>query len=1373
MKQDRKIGVPQAAVLGAALVLFLVWLVPNFARLVQTQNGAIRLGLATLFSFLILFRRRPKVAEPSLPRWTVLLSAAIGLPMAILGIVFDVHQVAWLGLVMVLFACLQWSLPRDFSRDVLRAVFLLYWAHPIPGQVFGPLQLAMQYASVNGTEWFLHMTNYRAWADGLILRTGFAAYEVPAWCSGMRTATTVFLLGLGVGILKRFKWYECLVVTVLAVIQALVMNVLRISAMVFFTPRIGNWTGIDFLHDTAGFIVILTVFIVYLEVSLWQDAKRRRTALRRELDVERLKALTELPPFWSSVVRHKRAAVIIVVILLLAAGLAFKSRRYHRAEMLRGVAAGLYQGGDVDNALRAAAIVRDLRPDDTDWHMTIIRMLLVGGRYQLVLEELVTVPKGTERRAVEKQILKAYALMALGEMKVAADIVMTLPRRQKEADPRVAMILAEMGFEANDPDSVAEHVTVASRWAPNTSRIRALYPYLRRYRKWDGIADSDLQVPYAEPVEALSAMEAYMNLNQGPVVASMVLRAVREWPEDPRVLEPLFFMALKRADTRWEDRFAAHLFRTANAIEDPVVLHKLADKCFQLSRPDLAWFLVRRISSIDPTSPLLSMIAARHGNQWFSFRKRRLGLSAAQSVDTIDLKPFFLLGRSLPGWQDLCRDVPLGAEMSVADAVSVRRKFLDKALEEFESRAAVNTLTLPMHYECVLALEVAGRAGDAREWLLRIAEAYPDEREKCRISLSEIYERSGDWQNVYETLRTYHAHPNAQLSPLVRLCRAQLNLRLGPASIFVAREAVRLFPRSTQAATVLATALTRYDSPEEALFSLTRPLARKQRDLHVIEAEALFKTKRFAELESFTHSALLPRIPVPTSMRQPLFLPPAELSVVWHWRATFSDQAVAAHARDLEKIRGITTSPFLLRMGKLWLQCYESGCDAEWAEMDKWLACGRDRIEKAVALHQLTILLCWKRRFVEARNVIGVAVKLFPESPVLWRTLVSLSGGDLEVVAAARHCCPDDPEIWLAEIVLKTAHVTGEDYSPRRKGEWPEEKLVQVISSATSPAPRYSPAAVLRAGEYLFRCGMKRAAILAAKDAIKRARGLLPAYVFGIRCALDAQDRDWALECTQQAIMLSVHPRTLFYEKLVQLKTTDATVDADAAMVDALKQLRKADPNNPLWAQMLGYVRFQRGGPEIVDALDEMQYALQAGATNRVPFLVGAEAARMSGNIARAVKLLQMGLARYPDDLAMLNNLAYALAFNPERVAEAEEILPILLERGKGDPRIMDTIAVVYLRTGRLSEAKGIATGLLDQLEAGSPAWFRVSMRKAEIALAEDRPSEAVTIIRDSLKVSRSVPDEDVLAASELLAKSELREIEKKAADEKTSPTTD
>ena len=1351
---------PRSVVLVCTVLLLVAWVAVHLRVLFASQNGLIRFVLTGLFSLLIILRRKPSAAgqAPSEERVTRVPSArrslAIGIAatlVAVSGMILPVGQMEWLGLLLLVFACLKWSLPDKYSKDIALALLLLYWAHPLPSRVFGPMELSMQKLSVNGTEWLLYGLDVRVWADGLVLRTGFNTYEVPAWCSGMRTATTVFLLALGLGILKRFRMIECLLIVVAALAQGLILNILRIAAMVVLSPQLKDTSALEFLHNSTGIVVTLAVFLVYLEIRFYERRKQDKALTEQELTPTELRRRTDRPHVWNTIRRCGVAWVLVVLSVITVLWLVYCHRRGHRLQVIREIAVCARNAGNLADAQLAAGEALALDPYDNGWKLTVCRILLLSRKYDDVLALLKDISDENGTRTVEKNVLEAYALMALDRMDEAAVIVTTLPDSVKHNNPRVAMILAEMAFHANEPEAVARSVVIAARWPPNTDRIRELYPFLRTHRKWSAIVESDTRAPFLRSSPAFSAIEAYMNLNSAPDVARMLLRASVFWPGDSRILEPLFFMAIRRVDGEWETRFDEHLVRCVNRISDVDYLYGMFDKCFQLARPDLAWVVHRRIQAVDASHPGLLMSAVRYGDVWFSFRRRRLGLSSPSVDDRIDLKPLYRIGQALNSWHALCEEVPLGDELAVYNTIAVRRSLLTRALEEFRKRdeptqsgdmpagAAESRLSLMMRYAYAEALEMAGDLDGASSELEGIAADNVREEDRVRIKRSEIFERQADWQRVYEILRGYAEVESPGLDAILRLSEACDKLQLSIASLYAAREAHRQFPNSSRALGVLAGRLIESNAPEDALHLLGRPRTRHQRKIDMLEARALFKTGRFSETRSFCRSVLLPRPTKSGEIAQGLVLSPAELTTLWHHVFTPGPDGYARHAEILRRNLAGATSPFLQDMIRLWLQCYENGCEGASADIDLWTACGRDRIEKATALNQLTLLLLNSERPADARSAAGRAVEFFPECPKLWHVFISLTNADSDVIAEARRSCPEDSEIWLASIVAGTSR------SP--VDEWALDEVTRAVGSGTVTA-----AAMTRASEYLLRKGFKEAAVVAARDATSRARGLLPAYVQGIRCALTERDKDWALSSTEKAIDASQHPIPAFYRKLVDLKSSHEPIDTDFEMVSALKHLRRDDPDNIRWAQMLGYVRFKRGGWEIVDALAQMTVAIQGGATNSMPYIIAAEAARLLDNHDRSVAILRRGLELCPESPAMLNNLIYSLSLLPDHAEESVALLPSLMERGGDNPRFQDTAAAVYLRAGYYKKARESVSRVLEKSEVGSVLWFRSHVRLAELARAAGDIDLAITTLESAMTAVSATVDEDLTNANRLLS---------------------
>ena len=1306
-------------------------------------------------------------------------------------------------MLLLLFSGLAWSLPPSFARDIPLAILVLYWINPLPSHLFGLLRIWMQAASVTGSEWILHIFNVRVWGDGLVLRTGVYVFEVPAWCSGMRTATTVFILSLALGILRRMRAHEITIFVIWSLFHALLLNIIRICIMIFFAPHTHAADGLEFLHNSAGIVVIGGVLIVYLEMLYLEHRKQWQHHIKTEINQSHFENISEYPPFWKRILKHRRILIWAAVAAAVVITLIIRSRPYHRAMMIGDVVTELRDRGDLINAQRGALVVSKMIPDDIRWKFTSIRLKMISGRHQQVVDELESLRDLPPQYRTVRQVLLAYSLMYLGRIDEAAAIVEKLPDDIRNSDPRVAMIMAEMALRGGDSDAVAVHVITASAWAPNVGRIRNLYPYLHIHRQWQAMVDSDIKVPYNDPVQAFSILEAYMQLDRVPRVADITLQSVSRWPLDMRALEPLYFMAIKRGNATWENRFAEHLLRCTAACNNPDVLYETIYKCFALSRPDLAWAVFEHIRNIDPQHPTIYMIPAKYGHKWFVFRKRRLGIPATQPSETINLKPFFILGHYLPQWKDILSPIPYGEELSESNPTPARKQFLKKAITLFENKSktaqAGNSsepaLTLDMQYLYALALEMNARIDLAKKQLQNIVEQYPAEKDNVRIMLSEIYERKGDWINVYENLRTYltpdkhdsissgdlssikltwpptefetASAENVHLKPLLRLIKSQLKLKMRLSALHTARETVRLFPYSAQAVELLAQAQLELGDAESTLKLLEQPRLHDIRNLDIIEAEALFKTERFKEISPFCRSAMLPQLRIPPDTIQQTSLPPAELSLLWHRVSIPSEEQFRQNAEHLRSNLS-TASPGLRKMLSLWIKGYEQHCSGESASLQLWFDCGRDPLERATSLNQLTLLLCREELYSEAKLAARKAVTALPNEPILWRILISLSDTVNDTVERARQSCPDDPELWLAELVFKThpdtrsTEVRGQGSevgSQQTKNQKTKNQstndqklwLSKTISEAIDK--QMPPATLTRAGEYLWRSGMRPEAVRLARNITGRARGLLPAYIFTMRCALYEKDEKWALQCTKEAIQSALQPLPEFYENLVNLKVADGKIDTEPDMVNALRNLRKTDPDNPAWAQMLGYIRFQRGGWEIVDAMFQMQSAINNGATNPVPYLIASEASRLLRNYDRAIDILHQGLKHNPDNYILINNLAFTMTHSPKYVDDAAAMIPLLKQLSVANPQIKDTLAAVYIHTSRLDSAIDTIKSILNNTRPGSPIWFRAKTHLAEIAWLRGQKADAVALLNGLLKNLKQIPDEDILRTNALLTK--------------------
>ena len=178
MRKDNEYSITKVTLLTMTSAMLLLWIGLHYQTFFTTQNGFIRAVLSIIFAILILLRPKPvratrkspisttKAPNPKQPEQnlsSITLAALAGTGCTAIGIIFNIHQMEWLGILLMACSGLLWALPSKFSRDIPLSLFVLYWANPLPSQIFGQLQIWMQIASVKGSEWLLHVFNFRVW----------------------------------------------------------------------------------------------------------------------------------------------------------------------------------------------------------------------------------------------------------------------------------------------------------------------------------------------------------------------------------------------------------------------------------------------------------------------------------------------------------------------------------------------------------------------------------------------------------------------------------------------------------------------------------------------------------------------------------------------------------------------------------------------------------------------------------------------------------------------------------------------------------------------------------------------------------------------------------------------------------------------------------------------------------------------------------------------------------------------------------------------------------------------------------------------------------------------------------------------------------
>lgn len=1322
-------------ILAAAPCLFAAWIYSRIGQWTGDSDAFIRVVLSVVYALLIMFRwkmadegREPKQA-------VILISAVAGSLAAVTGIVFGIGQFEWLGLILLLTAALRWALPARFSTDILLAMLLLYWMHPLPSRLLDLFQLKMQTLSITGSEWLLQCFNISIWADmnDFILRTGLTNFGIEQACSGMKTAVTVFLCALGTSILLRYRWYETAVLIAAGVAQVVAINILRISFTVFWAPRMPAEWATGFLHDTLGVLLLVGIVLVQAEAAWWKIRTNRR--IRREQAIadgteEPPDGATILPQFWRIVNKYKWAGLFAILLAAGTGAAIMKRQPAHRAAMISGVIDGLLES-DHKSAERAVGEALRLAPYNRDLVTKKIQALVMQGKHKEALDEIGRLEGAPNLTEV---VMKSWALMALGRAQEASAALDALSPGQRST-PGVAIVLAQYAAIQNKPETVASNVLLAARSRVTAGRVRDLFPYLASHEQWGTIVNADNPIwPYQEFSHCLIAVRA--NIEAGRLnVASQILKiAMKSWPGDVRLISSLYALAESRPGGEWEEMFSQRLLESINTL-DADRASTFMNYAFQLNRPELGWLAYAKLAKLDPDDPALLLAASRFGETWFVFRKHRIGMVAADGNELVDLRPFLRHAGGLQPFNLLCSRIPLAAELlEQTDG----EYYAGRCLEELVRREKAGKLTLRLELLYPTVLSILGRFAEAHVRLDGIEKKYPQKQQEVMLQRIRIYVQQREWHHAYEAILKCRGNDGMpDLSRDKLFVSTLMNMDLGVCALDVAESLKRTYPEYRQFDGMLAALWAAFGYKDQALFTLRDSAGSIEPPLY---AQLLYDTGRIRESELFClkSGAKITRAKVGTT--QAALLTPAEFTVSpERWPAAMTAEQMSVESGLAAKRAAQAKSPFVADLEKLTAKWYGAGGRGEAAELERWEKAGRNKLEKGAALHRLAILHARQRDFVPAAAAAGRAVEFIPQSGILWRVLAAVTGGRPDVVAAALVKCPDDPELRLASLVVKQRDLKGE----------PDRAELELLTGEG----KFPVETAVRAGDFLLRKGSRVGALFCARAVQAREPGFLPANVLGLRCALATNDLAGAMDCCLKASENGLDPIP-FYKAIAVIG--EARKSTEMSVVAALEFLHDRYPHDSEWTRRLAYLYFNKGDTKRTRVLLQPLVEQGVGGLDVQTILLAAEVTRVEGDLASSVAILEEGCRLHPESLSMTNNLVYCLAHGRETAPKALVMMEDLLKKAGDRRSVQQTAAFVYMRNGQLDKAESFFTKAGGNTETNGYAYLETELNSAEFHFRKGDFKAAKPKLEAIRRDANCPPDIDV-EARRMLERIELR----------------
>lgn len=251
------------------LLAFVAAFLPAWRNLVAAWYGSEDFShgfFIVPIALFVLWRRRESIGRVALrPSWLGLPIVLGALGLYLFGLLAEVWTLAYLALILALAGSVLFVGGGRLLRECAFALFLLLFMVPVPSQVYtyltAPLQLFVSQATALAVK-ALQVPVYR---EGNILHLPAHSFQVIQACSGLRSVLSLLTLGLLLGYFTLRTGPLRAVLFVAGLPVAIVVNIVRVLAMVLALHFLDlDLTGGE-IHTWFGLgIFALAVALLYL-----------------------------------------------------------------------------------------------------------------------------------------------------------------------------------------------------------------------------------------------------------------------------------------------------------------------------------------------------------------------------------------------------------------------------------------------------------------------------------------------------------------------------------------------------------------------------------------------------------------------------------------------------------------------------------------------------------------------------------------------------------------------------------------------------------------------------------------------------------------------------------------------------------------------------------------------------------------------------------------------------------------------------------------------------------------------------------------------------------------------------------------------------
>lgn len=229
-------------------------------------------SLVPLIAGYLFWERRQVLRLPSAPSPAGVMVVALGVFLYLLGELggefYTIYFSSWVMLVGLLWLHFGWEKLRAIAFPVAMLIAMF----PFPNMVNSTITLGLKLLSSDLGVMILQLSGVSVFQEGNIIDLGFTRMEVVEACSGLRFFFPLILVAILLAAHQKARFWQRALLVLTAVPLSVLTNGLRIAAMGWLYPAMGNDIIEGFWHEFLGwllFMLTIGLFIVEMRILLW------------------------------------------------------------------------------------------------------------------------------------------------------------------------------------------------------------------------------------------------------------------------------------------------------------------------------------------------------------------------------------------------------------------------------------------------------------------------------------------------------------------------------------------------------------------------------------------------------------------------------------------------------------------------------------------------------------------------------------------------------------------------------------------------------------------------------------------------------------------------------------------------------------------------------------------------------------------------------------------------------------------------------------------------------------------------------------------------------------------------------------------------